>query len=103
MNFILTSIISAIATFTWIYLTQPRWRNKSKHANFKSYHLHHSIVGILMFLIGFTFIPFYGILISAIGFGIFLSHGFEEMYFNHVKFSKAFFIFVTKRKESSTV
>ncbi|HEV2339635.1 MAG TPA: hypothetical protein VGT05_02580 [Patescibacteria group bacterium] len=103
MGFVFITILTAIVTFTWVLLTKKQWRKKSNHTNFRNYHIHHSVVGLLLIVIGFFFAPFYGTVISAVGFGLFVSHGVEELYFNHEKITKAFFIFITKGKENDNI
>ena len=96
MNFFIITIVSTVITFAWTFATQKHWKKKNKYANIKKCHIHDSLFGVALILIGFFINPFYCTFMCAIGFGIFLSHGFEEMYFNHEKTTKAFFIFVTK-------
>lgn len=103
MSFIIVSIISTVVTFIWGLSYSKLLSKKSKHTNFKNYHLHHSIVGVLLLLLGFFLIPFYGTTTAAIGFGIFLSHGLEEIYINHENLPKAFFVFITKGKENDNI
>jgi hypothetical protein len=56
--------------------------------------IHHSVLGILLLAAG---ISLRNQALLAIGLGMYLSHGVEEMYFNRTRPPKAFFVFITRR------
>ena len=92
MQFFLITIITFIVTF----LLNPISKKLSKKINpdrFTKVHIHHSVWGVLLFVIG---IAIGNKVIAAIGLGIYLGHVAEEIYFNKRNIVRAFFIFVTR-------
>jgi len=76
-------------------------KNTKQHLiHWREYSFHHSILGILLILLSFFF-KTYKEIVFPIGLGIYISHGFEEIYFNHISIKKAFFVFVTKSKKQN--
>lgn len=92
MQFFLIAIVAFIVTF----LLNPISKKVSKKINpdrFTKIHIHHSVWGALLFIVGII-IRNDGV--AAIGLGIYLGHVAEEIYFNKRDILKAFFIFVTR-------
>lgn len=56
-------------------------------------HIHHSVWGILILIIGLII---GNMIVAGIGSGIYLGHVAEEIYFNKRNVIKAFFILVTR-------
>jgi hypothetical protein len=91
MQFFLITIITFIVTF----LLNPISKKASKKINpdrFTKIHIHHSVWGVLLFVVG---IIIRNDDVVAIGLGIYLGHVAEEIYFNKRGIVTAFFIFVT--------
>jgi hypothetical protein len=77
-------------------LINPLSKKISKRVDDKKYlkvHVHHSITGLFILIVGLIFVNKIAI---AIGLGIYLAHGFEEMYYNKKHFPRAFFILITR-------
>jgi hypothetical protein len=55
--------------------------------------IHHNVLGLALLLAG---ILLKNGVILGIGLGMYLSHGFEEMYFNRTRLPRAFFVLVTR-------
>lgn len=92
MQFYLITVITFIITF----LLNPLSKKASKKINpdrFTKVHIHHSVWGILLFIIG---IIINNKATTAIGLGIYFGHVAEEIYFNKRSFVKALFILVTR-------
>lgn len=91
MQFFLITILTLTLTFS----LNPISKKVSKKLNpdrFTKIHIHHSVWGVLLFIIG---IVIGNKAVAAIGLGIYLGHVAEEIYFNKRNIIKAFFIFVT--------
>lgn len=92
MRFFLIMAISLILTF----LLNPIFKKTGATVKAKrslDVHVHHSVFGLILLAIG---IIIDSNAVIAVGLGIYLAHGLEEMYFNKRRFPKAFFIFVTR-------
>jgi hypothetical protein len=73
----------------------PISKKVSKRVDDKRYlkvHVHHSVTGLVILAAGLAFT---NKIIIALGLGLYIAHGFEEMYFNKKRFPKAFFILIT--------
>jgi hypothetical protein len=88
MQFFLITIVTLILIFS----LNPLFRKANKKIS-PRIHVHHSVLGILLLAIG---IIVRHKVVAAIGLGIFLGHGVEEIYFNKRNVFAAFFIFVTR-------
>jgi hypothetical protein len=92
MRIFLLTIITFIVTF----LLNPISKKVSRKINpdrFLKVHIHHSVWGVLLFVIGITV---RNDSVLALGLGIYLGHVAEEVYFNKRNVIKAFFILVTR-------
>jgi hypothetical protein len=92
MKFFLITLIAIVLTF--LFGLVFRKTVEKRPFIVRKYKIHHSILGILLFLVG---IILRNTIILSIGLGIYLSHGFEEMYFNKTGLPRAFFVFVTRK------
>jgi predicted PurR-regulated permease PerM len=81
-----------VITLTLTFLLNPIFRKINKKRSPKL-HVHHSVLGVLLLAIG---IIAGNKAFAAVGLGIYLGHGIEEIYFNKTNLIKAFFIFVTR-------
>jgi uncharacterized membrane protein len=91
MEFFLITII----TFAITFLLNPISKKVSKKINpdrFTKVHIHHSVWGVLLFVIG---IAVSNDVVAALGLGIYLGHVAEEIYLNKRTVTTAFFIFIT--------
>jgi hypothetical protein len=89
MQFFLITIITLVLTFS----LNPIFKKISKKTPPLKFHIHHSVLGVLLLAIG---IIIGNKDIAAIGLGIYLGHVVEEIYFNKRNVVRAFFIFVTR-------
>lgn len=92
MQFFLITIITLALTFS----LNPISKKLSKQVNpdrFTKVHIHHSVWGVLLFVIGITA---RNDSVAALGLGIYLGHVVEEVYFNKRSVFAAFFIIVTR-------
>ncbi len=85
-------LITMIATVT-TFLLNPVFKKVRKQRPTKL-HVHHSVFGVLLLAVG---IIIASKVVAAIGLGIYLGHGVEEIYFNKRSPVRAFFIFVTRK------
>jgi hypothetical protein len=89
-------IFLIIITFIVTFLLNPISKKISKKINpdrFTKVHIHHSVWGLLLFVIGLIVRSKD---VAGLGLGIYLGHVAEEMYFNKRSFISALFIFVTR-------
>lgn len=98
LYYLLTTIISGIFIFT---VNSPSVQNKIPflkkiRVKPKGYIFHHSLFGIILFIVGFFIPSKYGIFISSIGLGTYIAHIIEEVYYCKKRFLKAIFVFITK-------
>ena len=89
MQFFLITIIALVLTFS----LNPIFKKINKKAPSLKVHIHHSVLGLLLLAIGLII---GNKVVAAIGLGIYLGHGVEEIYFNKQNVVTAFFIFVTR-------
>lgn len=85
-----------ITTLILTFLLNPTFRKINKKVDKKrplALHIHHSVIGMLLFVGG---IIIESNVVAAIGVGVYLAHGLEEICFNKTHYIKAFFIFVTR-------
>jgi hypothetical protein len=89
---------STIIMFVIGYLIS---KNTKQHLiRWSKYSFHHSILGLLLILLS-VFLKTYKGIVFSVGLGIYISHGIEEMYFNHISIKKAFFVFIAKSKKQN--
>ena len=88
MQFFLITIITLALTFS----LNPLFKKVTRKYPSKL-HIHHSVLGVLLLVIGLVI---GNKDVAAIGLGIYLGHGVEEIYFNKRNVITAFFIFVTR-------
>jgi hypothetical protein len=91
MQTLLITIITLVITV----LLNPISKKVSRKVDDKRYlkvHVHHSVTGLLLLVIGLAFM---NKIVIGLGLGIYLAQGIEEMYFNKKPFPKAFFILIT--------
>jgi UDP-N-acetylmuramyl pentapeptide phosphotransferase/UDP-N-acetylglucosamine-1-phosphate transferase len=89
-------IIITIITFVLTFSLNPVFKKVNKKINQKrssKHHVHHSVLGVLLLAVG---VIIGNEVVAAIGLGIYLAHGIEEIYFNKRNVIAAFFIFVTR-------
>lgn len=84
-------VVISLITVAAIMLLHPILEQLGKKQSFK-YHFHHSILGILMLIVGLVLS---NNIIIGVGLGIYLGHVLEEIYFCKTNVFKAFVIFVT--------
>jgi hypothetical protein len=89
--FLLTTITIAIAVL--VNPISKKISHKVDDKRFLKVHVHHSVTGLLLLIIGLVFM---NKIIISLGLGMYLAHGFEEMCYNKKPFPKAFFILVTR-------
>ena len=88
MQFFLITIVTLVLTFS----LNPLFKKVTRKYPSK-FHIHHSVLGVLLLATG---IIVRHKVVAAIGLGIYLGHGAEEIYFNKRNVFAAFFIFVTR-------
>ncbi len=92
MEIFLLTALTIIVTV----LVNPISKKVSKRVDDKRYlkvHVHHSVTGLVILAAGLAYANKITI---ALGLGLYLAHGLEEMYFNKQPFPKAFFILITR-------
>lgn len=92
MQFLLVTILTVIVAV----FINPLSKKVSHRVDDKRYlgiHVHHSVTGLLICAAGLIM---GNKVVAAIGFGLYLAHGVEEIYYNKRKITKAFFIFITR-------
>ena len=85
-----------LITFALTFLLNPiskKLAGKINHEKYLKYHIHHSVWGMLLFIIGLVAGNKY---IAAIGLGVYLGHVAEEAYFNKRNIIRASLIFITR-------
>jgi len=84
-----------MSTIILIFSLNPLFKKVNSKVNKKTtpkLHVHHSTLGMFLLAIGIILSNIY---VVAIGLGIYLAHGIEEIYFNKTNPLKAFFVFVS--------
>jgi hypothetical protein len=99
MNWISVSIygvvLACIATFTIAWYFKDRiMRHPFMVAG---YRIHHSVLGAFLFLVG---VLIQDAMVRSVGLGIYVSHVFEEMYFNKFGFVKSLSIFIDPKRHA---
>lgn len=95
MTKILTLFLTTVVvTFVWGIVSNHFNQKRSNPFLFrlKGFHIHHSFIGLLLFILGLLTL---NITLLFIGLGIMVGHGFEEIYFGRRNW-RAFFYFITK-------
>lgn len=92
MQIFLITTVSLVLTFSLNSLFRKINKKIDKKRPSKL-HVHHSVAGVLLLAIG---IVAGSAAVASTGLGIYLAHGFEEMYFNKRSPAKAFFILITR-------
>jgi len=87
-------LTTVVLTFTWGIIFNHFNQKRSTPFLFrlKSFHFHHSLIGLLLFLLGLLKL---NSTLLLVGFGIMVGHGFEEIYFGCHNW-RAFLHFITK-------
>jgi len=91
-------LLITIITLVLVFLLNPvskKAGNRVKYEKFTKFHIHHSVFGVILFIIGAVIGNAF---ILSVGLGLYLAHGVEEVYFNKKHSPKAFFVFVTRAK-----
>lgn len=96
MKIFLITSIALIATFLFDLFFRKTVEKRPFIVGHR-YKIHHSVAGMLLFGAGLSAGNDW---ILSLGLGMYLAHGFEEMYFNHTRFPEAFFVFVTRAKRA---
>jgi hypothetical protein len=89
MQIFLITIATIIFTFSFTLV----FKKVSKKAHSTKLHVHHSVLGVLLLIIGLIV---GNKDVTALGLGVYLGHVVEEVYFNKKSLIRAFFIFVTR-------
>jgi hypothetical protein len=88
--------IITMFTILLVFLLNPLFKKVNSKVDKKmapKLHVHHSALGVFLLAIGVIVSNVY---VIAIGLGIYLAHGIEEIYFNKTNPLKAFFVFVSR-------
>ena len=89
-------LVSGIITFIFGYYCNTYIPSK-EHLIFDGYIIHHSCFGILLIIAGaFVVLEPVRSAVLGIGFGMYLSHVIEEVYFVNTSVWLAPFVFITK-------
>jgi hypothetical protein len=92
MQFLLIMVITIVLDFL-THSFSKQLSNKIDDKRYIRVHIHHSVWGVLVLVLG---IIIGNQVVMAIGAGVYIGHVMEEMYFNKRNLVTAIFIFVTR-------